>query len=249
MKYLILLLLGFLVNGSSTKEPSYSIETTNALEGAWEMVSMNGQKISHRAVLLIEEPYAFYTEFDVENKEFVGSQGGTIEIIANKVFYTMEFNTWSDEQIGEQIQMTAELKANEVTLMYNYDAGTSNKMILNRIDDGNSDLAGAWRITDRMRNGEMQAMQLGARKTIKMITGSRFQWAAFNPETKQFSGTGGGKVTLKDGKYSEHIEFFSRNPDRVGADLTFNYEVNGDKWTHSGLSSSGDPIKEIWTRQ
>ncbi|MBO6761639.1 MAG: membrane or secreted protein, partial [Roseivirga sp.] len=119
----------------------------------------------------------------------------------------------------------------------------------NRIDDGNSDLAGAWRITDRMRNGEMQAMQLGARKTIKMITGSRFQWAAFNPETKQFSGTGGGKVTLKDGKYSEHIEFFSRNPDRVGADLTFNYEVNGDKWTHSGLSSSGDPIKEIWTRQ
>lgn len=79
----------------------------------------------------------------------------------------MEFNTWSDEQIGEQIQMTAELKANEVTLMYNYDAGTSNKMILNRIDDGNSDLAGAWRITDRMRNGEMQAMQLVQEKLLR----------------------------------------------------------------------------------
>lgn len=220
----------------------------NALEGAWELVSLNGQELDHRGVLLMEEPYAFYTEFDVEGKNFVGSQGGSIEIVANKVFYTTEFNTWADDQIGKQIQMTADLSANKVT--FSYTAGeTKNTMVFSRIDDSTSDLAGAWRITDRMQGGEMRAMQLGARKTIKMITGSRFQWAAFNPETKQFSGTGGGTVRLENGKYSEHIEFFSRNPDRVGADLTFDYKVNGNKWEHSGLSSSGDPIKEIWTRQ
>lgn len=248
MKYLFSLCMVVFVLITPIKNTESSRLSANALEGAWELVTLNGQELDHRAVLLMEEPYAFYTEFDIEGKNFVGSQGGAIEIVANKVFYTTEFNTWSEDQIGEQIEMTADLKANRVTFSYTA-GGTNNTMVFNRIDDGNSDLAGSWRITDRMRNGEMQAMQLGARKTIKMITGSRFQWAAFNPETKQFSGTGGGKVTLKDGKYSEHIEFFSRNPDRVGADLTFNYEVNGDKWTHSGLSSSGDPIKEIWTRQ
>lgn len=248
MKSLLLFLIIALVP-FSTLESSNNVElSANALEGAWELVSLNGQEIEHRAVLLLEEPYAFYTEFNVETKEFVGSQGGTIEIMANKVFYTTEFNTWSDEQIGKQIQMTADLKANKVTFSYTM-GETSNVMVFNRIDDGNSDLAGAWRITDRMREGEMQKMMLGPRKTIKMITGSRFQWVAFNPDTKQFSGTGGGKVSLNGGEYSEHIEFFSRNPDRVGAELTFNYEVDGDRWIHSGLSSSGDPIKEIWTKQ
>ena len=95
----------------------------------------------------------------------------------------------------------------------------------------------------------MSAMTLGARKTIKMISGTRFQWAAFNSETKQFSGTGGGTVILENGKYNEHIEFFSRNPDRVGADLSFDFKVDGNKWDHSGKSSTGSPIREIWTKQ
>ena len=248
MKYLISLFLVVFALLTPCKNDEAIEFSANALEGAWELTTLNGQELEHRAVLLIEGPYAFYTEFDVEAKKFVGSQGGAIEIMANKMFYTTEFNTWTADQIGQQIQMTADLKANKVTLSYT-SGDTNNIMVFNRIDDGNSDLAGSWRITDRMQGGEMQAMQLGARKTIKMITGSRFQWAAFNPETKQFSGTGGGRVTLENGKYTEHIEFFSRNAERVGATLTFDYKVNGNKWEHSGLSSSGDPIKEIWTKQ
>lgn len=248
MKYLFSMCMVVFALMAPMKNTESNPFSANALEGAWELVSLNGQELDHRGVLLMEEPYAFYTEFDIEEKKFVGSQGGAIEIIANKVIYTTEFNTWSEDQIGQQIQMTADIKANKVTFSYSVD-GRNNTMVFNRIDDGNSDLAGAWRITDRMQGGEMRAMQLGARKTIKMITGSRFQWAAFNPETKQFSGTGGGRVTLENGKYTEHIEFFSRNAERVGAELTFDYQVNGNKWEHSGLSSSGDPIKEIWTKQ
>ena len=33
------------------------------------------------------------------------------------------------------------------------------------------------------------------------------------------------------------------------AQLTFDYKVDGIKWDHSGFSSSGNPIREIWTRQ
>ena len=244
MEKITTLLVSLMLFGLSTSFNTINKKPANALEGAWELETLNGAELPHRAVLTIQSPYAFYTEFDVDKKEFVGSQGGMIEIIANRINYTTEFNTWSAAEVGNKTEMIAELKGNKVTMKFD-----GNTVVFSRVDPGVGDLAGSWRITDRMRNREMQAMQLGARKTIKMITGSRFQWAAFNPETKQFSGTGGGSVTLENGKYTEHIEFFSRNPDRVGADLTFNYEVNGNKWTHSGLSSAGDPIKEIWTKQ
>ena len=240
---ILFLLLGLL----NTTEDSNSINF-NALEGAWEVETVNGEALPHRGVFLMQQPYAFYTEFDVDSKTFVGSRGGSLEIMANKLFFKNEFSTWSPEDVGVSYEITASLKANSVTFEFQVD-GQDNVMVLKRIDRGESDLAGSWRITDRMRNGEMTAMRQGARKTIKMITGTRFQWAAFNPETKQFSGTGGGTVTLEDGKYTEHIEFFSRNAERVGANLTFNYSVSGDKWDHSGKSSSGNSIREIWTKQ
>ena len=43
---------------------------------------------------------------------------------------------------------------------------------------------------------------------MKILTGSRFQWIAYNTETKQFFGTGGGSYTAKNGVYTENIEFF-----------------------------------------
>ena len=95
----------------------------------------------------------------------------------------------------------------------------------------------------------MSVMQRGPRKTIKWLSGTRFQWAAFNPQTKQFFGTGGGTYTLQNGKYTEHIEFFSRNADRVGTQVTFDYEVKNGDWHHRGLSTAGNKIYEIWARE
>jgi hypothetical protein len=72
---------------------------------------------------------------------------------------------------------------------------------------------------------------------------------AINTETKEFFGTGGGTYTFINGKYTENIEFFSRDSTRVGASLTFDGSVSGYVWTHKGLSSRGDPIHEEWTRE
>jgi hypothetical protein len=80
-------------------------------------------------------------------------------------------------------------------------------------------------------------MQLGARRTLKILTGTRFQWAAINIETKEFFGTGGGRYTFENGKYTEHIEFFSRDSSRVGASLGFDGKIESGAWHHSGLSS------------
>lgn len=110
------------------------------------------------------------------------------------------------------------------------------------------DLDGLWRITGRKQNDKMSTIQRGDRKTIKLLVDGYFQWIAINPAEKGFYGTGGGHYTFADGKYNEHILFFSRDDSRVGAHLGFDGELKSGEWHHSGLSSKGDPIYEIWSR-
>ena len=59
-------------------------------------------------------------------------------------------------------------------------------------------------------------------------------------------GTGGGTYTTDEGKYIENIEFFSRDQTRVGAALSFDFELKEGKWHHSGKSSKGKDIYEVW---
>ena len=64
-------------------------------------------------------------------------------------------------------------------------------MQLKRLDkwarQGN--LQGAWLMSGRVRNGNTEARDTSRpRKTMKILSGTRFQWIAYNTETKQFSG-------------------------------------------------------------
>jgi len=122
-------------------------------------------------------------------------------------------------------------------------------MKLKRIDSvepGN--LQGAWLMSGRIIDNAMQSRDTSEpRKTMKILTGTRFQWIAYNTETKQFMGSGGGTYTTVNGEYTERIEFFSKDDSKVGLSLKFKYELIDGKWHHSGLSSKGDPIHEIWS--
>jgi hypothetical protein len=99
-----------------------------------------------------------------------------------------------------------------------------------------------------MQDGKLVESSPGPRKTLKLLSGSRFQWVAINPDEKGFYGTGGGTYTFSNGRYTESIEFFSRDSTRVGASLTFDGKVENDAWTHSGLNSRGEPLHEVWRR-
>ena len=122
-------------------------------------------------------------------------------------------------------------------------------MVMKRIDDGTpGKLQNAWLMSGRIRDGKTQLRDTNRpRKTMKILSGTRFQWIAYNTETKQFMGTGGGTYSTVNGEYTENIEFFSRDDSRVGMSLKFNYELIDGKWHHSGLSSKGNPIHEIWS--
>jgi hypothetical protein len=113
----------------------------------------------------------------------------------NNFNLTFEFDTGDSTMVGKTGSLAFKLKNDKITFK-----GDDN--IWTRIDDGKPGaLAGAYLITGRKRDGEISKRTPGARKTMKILSGTRFQWIAYNTETAKFSGTGGGTYTTIDGKY------------------------------------------------
>ena len=211
---------------------SFSIhgQNKNKLLGAWQ---------NQEAVITIVDGFYSYTEFDKASKTFSGTRGGQWKVEDKQFVQVVEFNTFMPDKVGSRIPLAVSVKGNKLKL---------GDQTFTRIDNNKpGSLAGAWLITGRKRGDEMGEIKPGPRKTMKILSGTRFQWIAYNTETKQFMGTGGGTYTDDDGKYIENIDFFSRDNTRVGASLDFKFELKDGNWHHSGKSSKGDPIYEIWS--
>ncbi len=210
------------------------------LTGAWQL--KQGDDI--QTLIMTDQFYAL-THYNLEGRKFISTRGGSWKMNGAKITFLEEFNTEKQDGIG--LENSADIKVSGNTMSVDL-TGKSQKWT--RLDAGEpGKLAGAWLITGRMIDDNMQKMTPGVRRTMKILSGTRFQWIAYNTQTKEFFGTGGGTYTTKDGKYTENIEFFSRDNSRVGQSLQFDFSLEDGKWRHKGLSSKGDPIDEIWTRR
>ncbi len=219
--------------------PAFKPATADSpLEGAWKITTGSVEEL-----LLIAGNYCMITEYDKTNKKFYNTMGGPFTINNNQVTLKIHFNSADKNEVGKTYTGNFNISNNKLTTAVE---GTHKTWA--REDDGKSALAGNWRITKRKVNDEMSDIPLRPRRTLKLLTGKHFQWAAINIETGEFSGTGGGTYTFRNGKYTEHIEFFSRDNSRVGAALSFDGKVENSDWIHSGLSSQGAPIYEIWSK-
>lgn len=208
------------------------------INGAWKL-----QQGTVEQVLILSDGYFMHSTFDIANKKFIQSRGGVYQFSGKELATAIEFNTLDKNQIGEKIDYAFALNKQ----LLNTDL-SGKKANWTMIDKGDGSMAGTWRISGRMQEGKVVFSPPRARKTLKILTGTRFQWAAINAETKEFFGTGGGSYTFKDGKYTENIEFFSRDSSRVNVSLTFDGKIEEGHWHHSGMSSRGAPIYEIWSR-
>lgn len=211
--------------------------TQQAITGAW---SLNKDGVTH--VLLFTNKHYSYTRYAAT--KFEHTEGGTYTFANGQLQTKLEFNSSDPKSMAQTASHNATVKSEELKLNWP-GAGANWK----RIDNGGGALNATWRITGREQNGKMGTINRAARKTIKILTGNRFQWAAINTETGEFFGTGGGTYTFKDGVYTETIEFFSRDASRVGVSLSFEGKVDGANWHHRGKSSKGDPIYEIWSKE
>lgn len=212
------------------------------LVGAWESIDSDDAGRSIRTVVVFADKFQTATWYDAQTGAFISTNGGSWSIEGNRVTEIVEFDTETPDRVGTSVSFEIELSDNELRIK-------GRDKVWSRIDSGEpGELAGAWLISGRMRDGEIRERSTDRpRKTMKILSGIRFQWIAYNTETKEFLGTGGGTYTTVDGKYTENIEFFSRDDSRVGAVLEFTYEIKDGKWHHSGKSSKGSPIYEIWS--
>ncbi|MCP9235445.1 hypothetical protein [Lewinella sp. JB7] len=209
------------------------------LTGAWESTSLGDDGATNTLSMIIQDGYFAMTAYNEDEKKFIATLGGSYDVSENSFDVTYEFDSSTPENVGKTVPMPFVVDGS--LLVFNGDKAWQ------RIDSGDSPLAGAWQITGRKQDGELRRRDnSGPRRTMKILSGTRFQWIAFNTETAEFSGTGGGTYTSEGDKYVETIEFFSRDPERVGARLSFDYEIRDNEWHHSGLSSKGDPIYETW---
>ena len=187
----------------------------------------NGKIITHRIV--IDNEYLIETQFSSDPAEFILTRGG---------FYTKN---------GRNFKIEFEFNSNyEIDSLRELEIGK--EKYWDKSSNRTLDLDGKWlmagRITDNM---ERRRDISKPRKTMKILKNGYFQWIAFNTETFQFFGTGGGFYTAENGIYTENIEFFSRNNKSVGRVLPFKYSIKNNDWHHQGINSKGDPMYEIWT--
>ncbi len=232
MKYLLFLLWASPV--FLTAQSSYQ-----SLEGAWKTTFAGDGGTTNDLSLIIEDGYFVMTAYNSESKIFIATLGGSYTANDSSFDVTYEFDSSNPENVGQERAMAYQVDGS--LLVFN------NDKIWQRVDDGTGPLAGAWQITGRKDQGEMKRRApSGPRRTMKILSGERFQWIAYNTETAEFLGTGGGEYTSADKLYIEKIEFFSRDPERVGSQLSFDYQIRNNEWHHSGLSSKGEPIYETW---
>jgi hypothetical protein len=218
--------------------------TTNAQSpvGAWQALSTAENGDTLKSILVLTKGYQVLTTYNNTTGQFVHTNGGSWKLEGNTMTEKVEFNTINPDHVGQEFSFEISLANDAIQIV-------GSDMKFSRIDNGKPGvLQGAWLMSGRVRDGEMQSRDTSRpRKTMKILSGTRFQWIAYNTETKQFMGTGGGTYTTQDGEYTENIEFFSKDNSKVGLSLKFNYELVDGNWQHSGFSSKGDPISEVWS--
>ncbi|MCF2445955.1 hypothetical protein L0657_18495 [Dyadobacter sp. CY345] len=211
-------------------------------KGAWKSQEPTGST----STLIVADNYLTIASYSVLNKSYERTEGGPFTMQGDQMTYTPEFNPSDTAKVGIPIVFTVAKKDGVLTLKY------EEAMVWMKIDESeNAPLSGVWRITERANDGQgalVKIHQEGTRKTLKILSGTRFHWIAFDAADRTFYNTGGGTYTAKDGKYSEKIEFLSKDNNRVGMSLTFDYKLDNGRWEHTGKSTAGKPVHEIWEK-
>ena len=187
----------------------------------------NGQQIEYR--ILMDKEYFVETQFTSNPNQFIKTLGGFYQKKGNYLMVALEFNSnFSNDSLKH--------------VMIN------NQDQWEKISKNSLPLQGKWLMAGRVNGDQERIRDVNRpRKTMKILIDGYFQWIAFNTVSFSFYGTGGGSYDAAEVTYTETIDYFSRDNNKVGISLGFDYIKKGMDWHHKGFSSKGDPLHEIWT--
>jgi len=115
--------------------------------------------------------------------------------------------------------------------------------------DGGSHL-GTWQLAS-VKYGDSKEFSdyPKARRRLKMITATHFNWVDYDVKTGTVASSAGGRYNLKDEAYVETIDFIGEGMETyLGKKQVFNIKIDGDKLTQAGQLSDGTKIEEVWKR-
>src|SRR5690606_25744113 len=153
-------------------------------------------------VLLLIDGYYALTAHETENGAFIMTKGGSFRKSGMNLHLNQEFHSAGPAELGVKEDWALQVKGKGLSITTHNETA-----VWQALDPGrNTAVSGAWLFSGRERDGEMQRRDTDVpRKTMKLLTGDRFQWIAFNTETGEFFGTGGGEYTADKGAYIEKI--------------------------------------------
>lgn len=215
-------------------------KNSQAIQGAWRYTEGKEQ-----TVIIITPNIFSSATYNLEEKKFIASYGGSWTMTGNQLTLKTEWNSTDSNKVGTDWSSTVNIANNQLTL-----TGLPKK--LDRLDDGTASvLVGEWIISGSYNNDQVVKRKnpFYPRRTMKVLSGKHFQWVAYNVVTKQFIDTGGGTYTTDNGKYTETIHFFTKTAESVGKTVSFNYSFEKGEWRHRGQKSTGGPLDECWTRR
>src|SRR5690349_21742684 len=125
--------------------------------GAWKSTMGDNER-----TMICSEKYYAIAIYNVKDKRFVGTYGGSYRLEDDGYVITMEFHSLNPETVGNEYSGNFSLKGD--VLRVDEDGGVSE---WKKVDDGKpGKLAGAWVITGRVRDGKLSKMTPGARRTM-----------------------------------------------------------------------------------
>lgn len=211
------------------------------LTGAWKLKTTDGSE-----VIKIYGTNYFMAGACTAQGQFLYAYGGRYSLAGDTYTETYDFFTADSALVGKSHTFNIRLKKETMHLTFG-----NEKAEWMKIDNSATALTGTWRFAARVDESGVAGERRSAdspRQTIKILSGKYFQWAAFNRETKQFMGTGGGTYLLAGGSYTENIRFFSRDNTRSGMSLTFDCRLEVTDWYHKGKGTTGNTVSEVWER-
>ena len=236
IKYQIRIVLALLCLGTG------SYLSAQLAAGVYIATENSGDEvIKHK--LTVSDNYLVHTVYTEDPPKFMYTQGGFYQSSSEGIQVELEFNSQFKDDGNKELNLPLKSEGGKLIL-------GPKKLEYAKVEGMEQDLDGHWLFATRGPDtGQERRDDSRARKTLKILGQGSFQWIAYNTESFEFFGTGGGSFTSKDGTYIENIEFFSRDDSRVGAQLDFKYELKDADWHHTGKNSRGEPMYEIWSER
>jgi hypothetical protein len=224
------------------------VSSAQGVNGAWKLLNQNGKPFPDECIKIYSDGYFMFATYTA-NGAFVKAGGGTYNTQGKEYIEVLDFYTSDSTSVRKPMTYSLSRKNDEIVLSST--EGEVTQETWKKIDDASSALSGTWRFGARVNDEGVAGPRRepnSPRQTMKILSGNFFQWAAFNYETKQFSGTGGGTYKLEGNQYTETIRFFSRDNTRVWKSLTFECKLDGTDWYHKGKGTTGNPVSEVWEK-